>query len=148
MDHILQTKYIPCAAVLVPGDPADIVSAGKLVAADGSTCSYVAYGVRDTTWDPGSHRTVDKGIMSLMVSVWHREAWMDTPRGGPPQGFAANLFIEPPELATRFSLGKADWADAQKKLLRVPYTLGEIKGVIEIHCSGKDFPWPIRPIAA
>ena len=126
MKHIMRTKYIPNAALLVPPVPVSIVGAGKLGLSDGSTASYVVHS--------GG---------GLVMITWDRAAWTDHKL--PSHGFAASLRIESPELCAKFTAGKADWADTQKKVLRVPYTLGEVKGVIEIRCGGKDYPWPIHP---
>ena len=120
----------------MPSDPVQVVAAGKLGLADGSTCSYVAYGFAGIKAE---------GVWGLKMTLWYRESWMDKPRGSPRQGIAASFRIEPPELRNKFTVGKASWGDGQKKILRVPYTLGELKGVIEIHCGGKDYPWPIHP---
>ncbi len=129
MKHILKTKYFPNAAILVSPDPKQIASAGTIQSENGSTQSYV----------------ISKDQGGLSISVWRRAAWKDPPGGLPAHGFAARFDIEPHELSSKFTLGKADWTDADQKILRVPYTLGDIRGVIEICRDDDHYPWPIHP---
>jgi hypothetical protein len=121
MSAIRKTDLTPNAAYLVP-DP--LVRAGKLRLPDKTEWSYL----------------VGKGQSGLIVSVWKRTAWTDRL---PPHGLAANIGIAPPELLAKFTVAKADWADAAKKVLHVPYALGDTKGVIEIRRDGER--WTVHP---
>jgi hypothetical protein len=121
MSAIRKTDLTPNAAYLVPNP---LVRAGKLRLPDKTEVSYL----------------VGKGQRGLIVSVWKRTAWTDRL---PPHGLAASIGIAPPELLTKFTVAKADWADADKKVLRVPYTLGDTKGVIEIRRDGER--WTVHP---
>jgi hypothetical protein len=120
MGQILKTNVTPNAASLIP---AQIAYAGKVRLPDTAECTYV----------------VGKGQSGLIVGVWTRAAWTDRV----PHGLAASIGIEPPELLAKFTAAQAAWADADKKVLRVPYTLGDAKGVIEIRRDGAR--WTIHP---
>jgi hypothetical protein len=121
MSAIRKTALTPNAAYLVPDQ---LARAGQLRLPDKTEWSYL----------------VGKGQGGLIVSVWKRTAWTDQL---PPHGLAANIAIAPPELLAKFTVAKADWADADKKVLRVPYTLGDTKGVIEIRRDGER--WTVHP---
>jgi hypothetical protein len=121
LSSIRKTDLIPNAAYLVP-DP--LARAGKLRLPDKTEWSYL----------------VGKGQRGLIVSVWKRTAWSDRL---PPHGLAASIALAPPELLARFAVAQADWADADKKVLRVPYTLGDAKGVIEVRRDGER--WTVHP---
>jgi len=121
MGAIRMTDLTPNAAYLLP-DP--LVRAGKLRLPDRTDCSYL----------------VGKGQSGLIVAVWNRAAWADRL---PPHGLAASIGVAPPELLAKFTVAKADSADAEQKVLRVPYALGDTKGVIEIRRDGER--WTVHP---
>ena len=127
MKHVLWTKYIPNAAMLV-GKPKQIAGAGAIHSKNGIQ-SYVIY----------------KGQRGLRIIVWSRAAWKNPPTGLPSHGIAAHFLIDPRELSSKFIVGKADWANADQKILRVTYTLGDVQGVIEIRRDDEHYPWPIHP---
>jgi hypothetical protein len=76
------------------------------------------------------------------VILWQRVAWTDHL---PQHGFAAQLFIESQELRDQFAVGKVEWTDAEQRILRVSYTLGDIQGIIDIRRDDEHYPWPIHP---
>jgi hypothetical protein len=121
LSAVRKTDLTPNAAYLVP-DP--LVQAGQLRLPDKTEWSYL----------------VGKGQRGLIVSVWKRTTWADQL---PPHGLAASIGVAPPELLTKFTVAKANWADVDKKVLRVPYTIGDTKGVVEIRRDGAR--WTIHP---
>ena len=76
--------------------------------------------------------------------TFSRAAWTDHL---PPQGFATQLRIEPPEMAPSVAFGSPRWTGADQKIMRVPYTIGNVKGVIDISPNDNKYkyPWPIHP---
>jgi len=108
-------------AILVPDE---FAWAGKLVLQDRTEFSCM----------------IGKGQSGLVVSVWHRNA-----REGrlSPHGIDGSIGIKSRQLEDAFSVAPASWTDPEKKVMRVPYAFGEIKGTIEVRRDGDE--WVILP---
>ena len=118
LKHVLKTRYIPCAASVVPYH---IVGAGKL-----------DFGHRTESY------LVGKGQSGVIMTLWAREEWQEDRL--PPHGFAASLGLESEELRSKLTLGTATVA-REKGLwvMRIPYKLEGVSGVLEIRQVGDEF---------
>ena len=119
--HAHQTKYIPNEAVILPED---IVSAGVLKS-----------GEHEMSYFAGS------GQSGLVMSAFHRTEW--TKDHLPNHGFLCSLGIEPQQLKKAFKVTEAEWADKEKRLLRLHYVLDGQPGVIEVRQDKKG--WEMHP---
>jgi hypothetical protein len=137
-------KYLIVHGALGASPTKDVVSAGMFHSSDGDKWSYVVWRFEDKV----------EGVLGryqgLAMTQWKRENWpTDVSHTGVVSyqvhqgGISASLGIRPEVVASKFKVSAAKWMGSNQQLMRVPYTLGDTSGVIEIRSVGDR--WEMKP---